>query len=176
MGTVSYIIENNNLPDLEKLVPLMEMRLRNALREIGLILEQGAVNAIKIQMAPDGTPWPALSDWYVTYKATKGYSDDIYVMTSTYLQNITSRVSEEELEVVAGVMRDAGMTPDGRAEIWSIAELLEYGSDLFSTAIPPRPLWRPLLEVKRRAIQTRIGTAIYWSAKTIADRAKGKVE
>jgi hypothetical protein len=173
--SVEYIIENNNLPLLAQLVPLMEMRLRNSLREIGLILEAGATNAIKSQMAPDGTPWQELSWWYTQWKVNQGYSEDIYIMSSSYLQAITSHVSEEELFVVVGVMRDAGMTADGRTELWSIAELLEYGSDLFSTTIPARPLWRPLLEVKKRAIQTRIGAAIYWSAKTIRDRAKGEV-
>jgi hypothetical protein len=173
--SVEYIIENNNLPLLEQLVPLMEMRLRNALHEIALILEAGATDAIKIQMAPDGTPWAALSDWYVAWKAAKGYSDAIYIMTSSYQQAITSHVSEEELVALVGVMRDAGETPDGRAEIWEIAELLEYGAEKFNTMIPARPIWRPLLEIKRRSIQTRIGTAIYWAAKTIEKQAKGKV-
>jgi len=173
---LTMIVENNNLPLLEKLVPLMEMRLRNALREISLILEADAVKSIKNQIAIDGTPWPALSDWYVNWKMSKGYSENIYIMTSSYMNAITSRVDNESLEAVAGVMRDAGTTPDGRSEIWSVAELLEYGSTMFNTTIPARPLWRPVLEVNRHKIQTRIGTAIYWAAETIRKQAKGHVE
>jgi hypothetical protein len=107
-----------------------------------------------------------------------GYSDAIYIMTSSYVQAITSKVSEDvkELEVVVGVMRDAGINPETKMEIWSIAELLEYGSEQFNTPIPARPLWRPLLEVNNHRVRTRVGQAIYWSAYHIAKQAKGKPE
>lgn len=179
-----YIVEmtvtNNNLPLLSMLEPLMKARLLLALEQIGVLLERGAVLAIQNQVAPDGESWAALSEWYVSWKKRKGYSEQIYLMSSSYLQAITSKVLEEEMTVIAGVMRDAGYGAKGVdaqiIEIYRVAEILEYGWEQFNVRIHPRPLWRPLLQVNEHGIQTRVGIAISSSARIIAALAKGSVD
>lgn len=172
---VEMVITNNNLPLLSQLEPLMRARLELALKQIALILEQGAKLAIQNQVAPDGSTWEALSAWYVEWKRQKGYSEQIYLMSSSYFQAITNAVSAEgeDLAAIVGVRRDSGTSANGEEDIWRIAEILEYGWEEFNVHIPPRPLWRPLLEVNRRSIQTRVGIAIAQSAKIIAAQAKG---
>lgn len=174
MYKVEYIITNNNLPLLSQLEPLMRARLLLSLEQIGLILERGAVLAIQNQIAPDGTTWEALQDWYVEWKRRKGFSDNIYIMSSSYQQAITHKTEgeSEEMAVIVGVMKDSGSEVNGE-DIWKVAEVLEYGWEQFNVRIPPRPLWTPLLAVNKRSIQTRIGTAIYWSAREIEKQAKG---
>lgn len=176
--SLEMVVTNNNLPLLEQLEPLMKERLLLSLEQIGQILQKGAVLAIQNQVAPDGTTWTQLAEWYVEWKRRKGFSDQVYIMSSSYLQSITHKVEDtkEEMTVVAGVMKDTASYIGSQEEIWKIAEILEYGWEQFSVHIPPRPLWRPLLEVNRRSIQTRIGAAIYWSAQKIASQAKGRVE
>lgn len=175
--SLQFVVTNNNLPLLKQLEPLMRERLLLALEQIGLILEKGAVLAIQNQIAPDGTTWAELAEWYVEWKKRKGFSDQIYIMSSSYLQAITHKVEDtkEEMTTVVGVMRTAGVNAENGEEIWKIAEILEYGWEQFSVHINPRPLWRPLLEVNKRSIQTRIGAAIYWATQTIAKQAKGRV-
>lgn len=175
-GPVVIDIDNNNMPLLEQLEPLMKRRLLLVLEQIGLVIQKGAVLAIQNQVAPDGTTWAALADWYVKWKQREGFSDQIYIMSSSYIQAITHEVDDKELSVSIGVMKNAGYEPNQKGEImeiWRVAEILEYGWEQFNVRIPPRPLWRPLLEVNRRSIQTRIGIAIARSAKDIAAQATG---
>lgn len=175
---VQMIVENNNLPLIERLEPLMRQALLKTLSEMGAIIEQQAVHAIQNQTPPDGTAWAALKDWYVKWKAEHNFSTDIYIMTSSYIQAITWTVddSPKDFQLVVGVMRNSGPGKWGHTDIWRIAEILEYGWEEFDVNIPPRPLWRPLLEVNRRRIQTRVGTAIYWATKKIERMAKGQVK
>lgn len=173
---VTMHVTNNNLPLLSQLEPLMRARLELALRQIGGILERGAKLAIQNQIAPDGSTWESLQEWYVEWKRQKGYSEQIYILSSSYSQAITWQVESEadgQLTAIVGVLKDSGTSAHGEIETWRIAEILEYGWEQFNVRIPPRPLWRPLLDVNRRSIETRVGLAIAWSAKKIVEQAKG---
>jgi len=171
---VEYQVQNNNLPLLEQLEPLMRARLLLVLKQIGLMLEAGAKLSIQNQVAADGTAWVPLQEWYEEWKSRNGFSTDIYIMTASYMNAITHQVDEKEMAVNVGVMKDAGMERTG-LPIWRVAEILEYGWDEFNVKIPPRPLWRPLRERNMRSIQTRVGIAIAKSAKLIEEQAKGRV-
>lgn len=175
-GSVEMIITNNNLPLLAQLDPLMKASLKKAMGEIGAETEAIVVKAIQSQMPPGQTPWPELSEWWKEWKKAKGYSDQIYIMTSSYMQAITWKLemTENDMQTVVGVMRDAGQALNG-TDLWYVAEILEYGWEQFNVKIPPRPLWRPTLELKKRAWQTKIGTAIYWATQKIKAQATGSV-
>lgn len=192
-GPVELVITNNNLPLLSQLDPLLRAHLKLAVNQIAEDASSSAVKAIQNQIAPDGKAWQALQAWWVAWKEAKGYSDQIYIMTSSYMQAITwkSEETSDNIVAVVGVMR--GVYPSGGPaqsmsskafqwasgktpiEIWSIAEILEYGWEQFNVRIPPRPLWRPLVEVKRRSAQTKIGIAIHQAIKKIEAQAQGKV-
>jgi hypothetical protein len=176
-GSIDLTVTNNNLPLLSQLDPLMRMSLKRVMSEFGAELEATAVKAIQGQMPPNQAPWPELSEWWKEWKKSKGFSEQIYIMSSSYVQAITWKVKEtaDDIQTIAGVMRDAGDTVDGGQPIWYVAEILEYGWEEFNVRIPPRPLWRPTLELHRHSFQTRIGTAIYWATQKIAAQAKGNV-
>jgi hypothetical protein len=178
MYKAEMIITNNNLPLIERLEPLMREALKKSLGEIGEILQGEAVKAIQTQTPPGDAVWPSLQEWYVKWKTRKGYSDQIYIMSSTYIQNITWKLAETpvDFQLVVGLMRSLGPGAEGNLPTWQVGQILEWGWEQFNTRIPPRPLWQPLLQTRKRSIQTRIGTAIYWSAKKIAAMAKGTVE
>jgi hypothetical protein len=177
IGPVEMIIVNNNLPLLQQLDPLMKKALMKALNEIGEECKTRAVQAIQNQIAPDNSVWTPLQQWWVAWKKAKGYSEQIYIMTSSYLQAITSQVSEDadDLTAIIGVMRSSGFALDGTTPVWKIAEILEYGWEEFSVTIPPRPLWRPLNQVMKHKAQTKVGVAIFWAVKKIQAQAKGSV-
>lgn len=171
------IVTNNNLPLMSKLEPLMREALAKTLKEVGAMMERDAVMAIQNQIAPDGSTWEALKEWYVKWKADHKYSTDIYNMTGTYVNAITWKFVDtpEDMQLIVGILRTSGPGKWANTDTWRVAEILEYGWEQFNVKIPPRPLWRPLLEVHRRRIQTRVGTAIYWSTKKIEAMAQGKV-
>lgn len=171
------IVTNNNLPLIERLEPLMRAALSKTLSEMGAIMEREAVLAIQGQVPPGGGAWEPLKEWYVQWKQDHGFSTDIYIMSSSLVQAITWKFedTEKDMQLIVGVARNSGPGKWGHTDIWRIAEILEYGWEEFDVKIPPRPLWRPLLELNRRRIQTRVGTAIYWATKKIEALAKGKV-
>ncbi len=171
------IITNNNLPLLQQLDPLIKASLRKTMNQFGAELEAVAVSAIQQQVRPDGVSWEALQKWWVAWKKKRGYSEQIYVMTSSYMQAITWKMEEtyDDFQLIVGVMRDAGMAEGEKQPIWYVAEILEYGWEEFNVPIPPRPLWRPTLEVKKHSMQTRVGTSIYWAIQRIKAQAKGSI-
>jgi len=174
--TVELTIDNNNLPLLQQLEPKIKARLIRAVQQIVQAMERDAVLSIQNQVAADGTSWTALQEWYVEWKKHKGYSEQIYIMTSTYLQAITNQVADEGSVITGtvGLMRTEGPMNKNDIPLYNIAELLEYGWEEFNVKIPPRPLWRPLNEHNKRVNQSRIGTAVYWATQDIKAMATGK--
>lgn len=172
------IVTNNNLPLMQRLEPLMREALKKTLSEMGGIMEREAVLAIQNQTPPDGGAWQPLQAWYVEWKKKHGFSSQIYTMSSSLVNSITWKFedTEKDMQLIVGVLRTSGPGQWGDTDIWRVAEILEYGWEQFNVKIPPRPLWRPLLEINRRRIQTRVGVAIYWSVKKLERLAKGKVE
>lgn len=111
-------------------------RLINESRNIWLIRmaakgESIAVNHISAQ----DLGWKRLKPATIRQKVNKGLSENIYVATSTYFQNITSWVKDDTAYI--GVRK--GVThPDGE-EVGNIAKWLEFGT----SNMPARPLWQP---------------------------------
>lgn len=111
-----------------------------ALKRWGLLAEKIAVTHISTQ----DLGWEPLSPKTIAQKIRKGYSENIYVMSSTYFQSITSWVDKDK--VLAGVKKDATNKLTGES-LGSIAMWLEYGTE----TMPSRPLWAPTLkEVKEK--------------------------
>ena len=81
--------------------------------------------------------WEQLDPKYKAAKERQGYSDKIYVRTSTYFQNITSWVTDGK--ALVGVKRTV-KNEDGES-VANIAKILEYGSK--ARNLKARPLWRP---------------------------------
>ncbi len=82
--------------------------------------------------------WVALSPKTVAAKARAGYSNLIYVATSTYFQSITSW--NDGTTAYIGTRR--GTVTDKGGDLGIVAATLEFGSP--SRNIPARPLWQPV--------------------------------
>ena len=90
--------------------------------------------------------WTALAPATLAQKARKGYSNLIYVATSTYMQSITSWT--EDTTALIGVRR--GTPTDKGGDLGIVAATLEFGNSLWFSSggtkgIPPRPLWQPTM-------------------------------
>lgn len=174
---LSLKIEHNNLPLLKQMDPRLKWRLGNTLEEFGEIVQKAAAQAIQSQMPPDGSFWTPLQDWYLAWKERHGHSDQIYIMTGTYLSALQHRTRKTRDAFVLEVGVNKGvMAGSGKIELWKVAQILEYGWEEFDVDIPPRPLWRPLNEKYKRSLQIRVGRAIQLATKEIAAQAKGVVE
>ena len=167
---VQMDVTNDNLGLLENIEEEMRKALILTLHQVGAKIEAVAVSHIENQ----DLDWAPLSTAHLAYKERKGYSEKIYIMTSTYMMNITHKVKEDKLETDIGVMRGVATTEDGH-DVADIAAVLEYGKEGFTnfTAPPARPLWRPALEANRRGIQTMFGLAIHKVLKRIEEKQKG---
>lgn len=161
-------ITNNNLPLLGQLEDLVKDHLHAAMKRIGAQVERCAVMHIQNQ----DLNWEALSPGWLEYKKKHEYSNQIYIMTSSYQQNITWQYTEAEFKVEVGVMRSAmHVDPEtGKIQpLWKIAEALEYGYE--PNKLPARPLWRPVLEENRRSAQTIVGIAVKKAFEKIEEQA-----
>ena len=107
-----------------------------AMAQVALRGEKVAVESIQKQVAPDGTAWKPLSTKYREKKIKDGFSEKIYVRTSSLFQAITSwkDVSGKKIKVYYGVKRNA-INKNGE-NIANIAAIMEFG-------VNARPLWRP---------------------------------
>jgi len=81
--------------------------------------------------------WTPLKPATIANKVRKGYSELIYVATSTYFQSITGW--NEGTTALIGVRR--GTLTDTGGDLGIVAATLEFGSP--SHNVPERPLWRP---------------------------------
>ncbi len=114
----------------------MERARVMSLKHFGLKAEKIAVNHIR----NNDLGWAPLDPKYKASKIKRGYSESIYVMTSTYIQSITSWV--EGNKSYAGVKKDVTHPKEGGGgseKVYKIAAILEYGSE----KMPKRPLWQP---------------------------------
>jgi hypothetical protein len=160
---IDVTITNNNLPTLEKLDQIMREELDAAMRRICQETRDIAVLHIQSQ----DLSWKALSDYWTKYKAKHNYSSNIYIMTATYMNSITWQYDKKTMTGQVGVFKaTAGHLAHGE-ELWKIAEALEYGTIDVGGFIPPRPLWAPTWEQKKRSAQTLVGLAIKRAAKRL---------
>lgn len=91
----------------------------------------------KEHIADQDLPWVPLSPRHLSNKIAGGYSENTYVMTSSYFQSITSFVRVDT--AYAGILR--GQRNTFGDDLGAIARNLEYGNP--DTNLPPRPLWKP---------------------------------
>lgn len=155
------IIEKNNLGKLQQLAVIMRVYVTPVMEQIGNSLMRQAQGAIEFQTPPGGGRWESLDTSYVAWKRKKGYSTNIYTMTSTYLWNITYKYDPVNTTLEVGVFRGVmhpGVKGIKPTELWNIAEVLEFGNP--AKNIKARPLWRPLLKENEHSIRTKIGIAI----------------
>jgi len=165
---LEMVITNNNLPLLSQLEELIRLNLHKTMRQIGLQVERCA----RMHIQNQDLNWVALSDSWLAEKKKHGYSEQIYIMTSSYLQNITWQYTEAEFKLEVGLMRSAMWIDPNTGHItpaYQIAFALEYGYD--PKHIPARPLWHPVLEESRRSAQTKIGISIKKAFLEIEARA-----
>ena len=168
------VIEKNNMGRLQQLAIIMRVYVTPVMEQIGHDLTRKAVNAIEFQTPPGGGQWESLSPRYVSWKKRKGYSTNLFTVTSTYMQNITHVYNPATMTLEVGLFRGVmhpGIKGIRPKELWNIAEILEFGKA--SLHIPARPLWRPLLEDNDHAIRTKIGIAISQALKYTARYAGG---
>lgn len=169
---LEMIVTNNNLPLLAQMEELIRKNLHRTMRKIGVQLEAKA----RLHIQHQDLNWKALSDEWLAYKKKNGFSNQIYIMTSSYIQNITWQYTETDFKLDVGLMRSAMWINPENGHIEPLADIafaLEFGYD--PKNIPKRPLWGPTLEESRRSISTQIGISVAKSVKQIADQAKGTI-
>lgn len=119
-----------------RLAAEMKAAQKLCLQRFGLKAEGNA----KSHISKQDINWEPLAPATLAQKMRGGHSRNIYVMTSSYFQAITSWVTNDT--VYAGVKRSA-TTKDGEL-FTEIAATLEFGTR--DGRIPERPLWRPTLK------------------------------
>jgi phage gpG-like protein len=141
-------IELNNFDSVRKafedLGNQMEAKQVEALQKIGLYGETLAKKTISTQ----SMNWTPLRAKYLAYKIKKGFSEKILVKSSSLFQSISSWVDKTKMVVHIGIPINAKNSKG--QPIHKYAKVLEYGSP--SKNIPPRPLWRMVMEATRNEI------------------------
>jgi hypothetical protein len=145
-------IDKNNLGSLVMLDEVIAKSIHVAMERVGQKLKAASQGHIQNQ----DLGWDALNESYLKWKIKEGYSNNIYIMTSSYIQAITYQYSPTYYTLFVGVLRTSTHPLTGDS-IANIAEILEYGSVSGDRVIPPRPLWTPTLEENKRSIETTIG-------------------
>jgi hypothetical protein len=110
-----------------------------AMSKIGLAGERIVTKHIQSQ----DLGWDPLSEAFLAYKETHGYSIKTYVMTSSFFQAITSWLKDLDT-VYIGVEKNVRIGDDVYLEPTAILGRLEK----------MRPLWQPSLEELRAKIQS----------------------
>ncbi len=108
-------------------------------------------------------PWDPLSPQFLALKERKGFSTDIYTMTSAYRQAIATKVDATRLISFVGVLRPVPhKKPDGKGgatiNMVQLGYVLEYGS--IAASIPARPLWRPTFEEMKPVVRRLFGDIV----------------
>ena len=121
---------------LQDLKGKVEAGVQVAMMKSGLEMERFSVKAIQQQ----NMGWKN-SEYWTDKKKALGYSEKVLVMTSTYIQAITSFAQRKKgkFTVNAGVKR--GIYEDDGTEIANIAAVLEFGRKTDKTK--KYPLWVP---------------------------------
>lgn len=114
----------------------------------GRIIEAALVGHIESQ----DLGWEDLDPAYKKYKERKNLSNQIWIATSTTMQNITTEKSKDGSEVFVGVKREAPRK-DGQDPVL-IAWVMEFGSS--DGTISARPLFRPTFKEKEAEVQRQI--------------------
>lgn len=173
-ASIGMDIDVNHLSDLAKLALVMRVYVTPAMEAAGQKLRAAAIDAIRLQQKPGGGSWEALTPAHKNWKKKQGFSEAIYTMTGTYMNNIASVYDPVSMTLEVGVFRGimhasvastSGATGIKSTELAEIASVLEYG--YAALRIPARPLWRPLLEVEEHSIKTRVGIALAAAMKHV---------